>query len=165
MRYRAIQEHDRRYLIRLMRRALAVSSPGSYAWRGRPEGRRAVANCPLLATIRLLHPEQSADLRQSQHLASSPRTEPPDWGHRVARLMHHAGLRAKTVKKWWATTYSSHRFPVAANTFQRRFTVSKPNRVWAGDITDVRTLEGCCIRPCCGICTRVPSSAGQWARA
>ena len=55
MRYRAIQEHDRRYPIRLMCRALAVSPAGYYAWRGRPESRRAAANRILLVTIRVLH--------------------------------------------------------------------------------------------------------------
>jgi transposase InsO family protein len=43
---------------------------------------------------------------------------------------------------WKATTDSGHRLPVATNTLDRRFTVSSPNRVWAGDITYVRTAEG-----------------------
>ena len=38
--------------------------------------------------------------------------------------------------------HSSHRLPVAPNTLQRQFTVAQPNRVWAGDITCVWTLEG-----------------------
>ena len=38
--------------------------------------------------------------------------------HRVARLMRQDGIRAKTVKKWRATTQSQHRFPVAANTLR-----------------------------------------------
>ena len=38
MRYRAIQEHDRRYPIRLMCRALEVSAAGYYAWRSRRHG-------------------------------------------------------------------------------------------------------------------------------
>jgi transposase InsO family protein len=56
--------------------------------------------------------------------------------------MRQDGLRAKTVKQWRATTHSSHRLPVAANTLQRQFTVPQPNRVWAGDITYVWTTEG-----------------------
>ena len=44
MRYRVIQEHDRRYPVRLMCRALAVPSAGYYDWRIRPESTRAVAN-------------------------------------------------------------------------------------------------------------------------
>jgi putative transposase len=42
MRYRAIQEHDRRYPIRLMCRALAVSAAGYYVWRSRPESPRSI---------------------------------------------------------------------------------------------------------------------------
>jgi transposase InsO family protein len=62
--------------------------------------------------------------------------------HRVARLMRQDGIRAKTVKKWRATTQSHHRFPVATNTLNRQFTVKSPNRVWAGDLTYVWTTEG-----------------------
>ena len=56
--------------------------------------------------------------------------------------MRGAGIRAKTVTKWRATTQSQHRFPVAANTLDRTFTVAAPNQVWAGDLTYVWTLEG-----------------------
>jgi len=62
--------------------------------------------------------------------------------HRVARLMRQDGIRAKTVKKWRPTAQSQHRFPVAANTLNRQFTVESPNRVWAGDLTYVWTTEG-----------------------
>ncbi len=142
MRYQAIREHDRRYPIRLMCRALAVSPAGYYAWRDRPESRRARQNRTLLSTIQVIH-------RESRETYGSPRI----WDalvkqghrigeHRVARLMRQDGIRAKTVKKWRATTQSQHRFPVAANTLDRAFTVAAPNRVWAGDITYVWTAEG-----------------------
>lgn len=142
MRYRVIQEHDRRYPIRLMCRVLAVAAAGYYAWRLRPESARSIQTRTLLSAIRVIHQESRATY-------GSPRV----WGalikqghcvgeHRVARLMRHDDLRAKTVKKWRATTHSSHHLPVAANTLQRQFTVSQPNRVWAADITYVWTLEG-----------------------
>ncbi len=142
MRYRVIQEHDRRYPIRLMCRALAVSPTGYYAWRTRPASGRATANQTLLTELRQLHHE-------SRQTYGSPRM----WRvlvargrvvgrHRVARLMRHDGLRAKTVTKWRATTQSSHSFPVAANQLNRQFTVAAPNQVWAGDLTYIWTMEG-----------------------
>ena len=55
MRYRAIQEHDRRVPVRLMCRALAVSPAGYDAWRARPESVRGAANRALVAKIRVIH--------------------------------------------------------------------------------------------------------------
>ena len=142
MKYRVIKEHDRRYPIRLMCRALAVSPAGYYAWRDRPESQRAAANRTVLATIRVLH-QNSRQTYGSPSIWDALRKQGQHIGeHRVARLMRHAGIRAKTVKKWRATTQSQHSLPVAANTLDRAFTVSAPNRVWAGDITYVWTLEG-----------------------
>lgn len=142
MRYRVIQEHDRRYPIRLMCRALAVSAAGYYAWRARPESARSVSARTVLSAIRVIHRESretygspsiwDALLKQGHRIGE----------HRVARLMRQDGIRAKTVKKWRATTQSQHRFPVAANTLNRQFTVEAPNRVWAGDLTYVWTTEG-----------------------
>jgi len=142
MRYRAIQEHDRRYPIRLMCRALTVSPAGYYAWRSRPESNRAVSTRTLLSAIRVIH-------RESRETYGSPSI----WDalikrghgvgkHRIARLMRVEGIRAKTVKQWRATTQSNHRLPVAEHTLNRQFTVEHPNRVWAGDITYVWTKEG-----------------------
>ena len=142
MRYRAIQEHDRRYPIRLMCRALAVSAAGYYAWRSRPESPRAVSARTVLSAIRVIH-------RESRETYGSPSI----WDalvkqghrigeHRVARRMRQNGIRAKTVKKWRATTQSNHRLPVAQNTLNRQFMVEAPNRVWAGDLTYVWTTEG-----------------------
>jgi transposase InsO family protein len=142
MRYHAIQEQDRRYPIRLMCRALAVSAAGYYAWRLRPESLRSIQARALLSTIRVIH-QESRETYGSPSIWDALVKQGHCIGeHRVARLMRLAGLRAKTVKKWRATTQSQHPFPVAANTLDRAFTVAEQNRVWAGDITYVWTLEG-----------------------
>ena len=120
MRYRAIQEHDRRVPVRLMCRALAVSPAGYYAWAGRPESDRSVRNRALLSAIRVVH-------RESRETYGSPSI----WDalvkrghgvgeHRIARLMRVEGIRAKTVKQWRATTQSNHRVPVAENTLDHQ---------------------------------------------
>jgi putative transposase len=142
MRYRAIQEHDRRYPIRLMCRALAVSAAGYYAWRSRPESTRSANPRTLLSAIRVIH-QESRETYGSPSIWDALLKQGHGVGeHRVARLMRQDGIRAKTVKKWRATTQSHHRFPVAPNTLNRQFTVTHPNRVWAGDIPYVWTAEG-----------------------
>ena len=125
-----------------MCRALAVSAAGYYAWRARPESLRSIQARALRSAIRVVHQESretygspriwKALVKQGHHVGE----------HRVARLMRWDDIRAKTVKKWRATTQSQHRFPVAANTLDRAFTVAAPNRVWAGDLTYIWTLEG-----------------------
>ena len=142
MRYRAIQEHDRRIPVRLMCRALAVSPAGYYAWRARPESMRAAANRVLVAKIRVIH-QESRETYGSPSIWNALVKQGHGAGeHRIARLMRAEGIRAKTVKKWRATTQSNHRMPVAANALNRQFTVAQPNQIWAGDITYIWTLEG-----------------------
>jgi transposase InsO family protein len=142
MKYRAMTEHVRRYPVRLMCRALKVSPAGYYAWRARPESPHAQRNRGLLVEIRARHarsrrtygsPRITHDLRAGGYKVSE---------NRVARLMRIDGIRAKTVKKWKATTDSRHKLPVAPNTLNRQFTVNEPNRVWAGDISYCWTDEG-----------------------
>ena len=143
MKYQVIRENADRIPIRLMCRALNVSPAGYYAWRNRPESPRALANRGLLAEIRLIH-------RASRQTYGSPSIWDELYNkrgqrvgeNRVARLMRIEDIRAKTVKKWKATTDSSHRLPVASNTLNRQFRIERPNRVWAGDITYVWTHEG-----------------------
>ena len=57
--------------------------------------------------------------------------------------MRLAGVRARTKRKFKATTNSNHHFPVAANVLNRQFnSPSKPREVWLTDITYIRTDEG-----------------------
>jgi putative transposase len=142
MRYRAIQEQDRRYPIRLMCRALNVSAAGYYAWRSRPESARSIQTGILRSAIRVLHQESRATYGSPRIWNALVKQGHRLGEHRVARLMRQAGLQAKTVKKWRVTTQSQHRFPVAVNTLDRAFTIEAPNRVWAGDLTYIWTLKG-----------------------
>jgi len=143
VKFRAIQDHADRFDIRLMCRALKVSPAGFYTWRTRPESPRARANRSLLGEIRAIH-VQSRCTYGSPSIwdALHNKRGQPVGENRIARLMRAHGIRAKTVKKWKATTHSSHRLPVAPNTLNRQFVVTAPNRVWAGDITYVWTAEG-----------------------
>jgi putative transposase len=137
-----MRHHEERFPVRVMCRALAVSPAGYYAWAARPESRRTAANRRLVTMIRVIHAE-------SRRTYGSPRVHATLQGqgqrvgeHRVARLMRAQAIRAKTVKKWRATTDATHSHPTAPNTLNRQFAVAEPNRVWAGDITYIWTAEG-----------------------
>jgi transposase InsO family protein len=142
MRYRAIRDHADRFAIRLMCRALKVSSAGYYAWATRPESERTKSNRRLLVEIRAIHTESRRTYGSPSIWDQLQKSGQSVGRHRVARLMRANGIRAKTVKKWRATTDSNHKLPLAANTLDRQFSVSAPNRVWAGDITYVWTDAG-----------------------
>jgi putative transposase len=142
MKYRAIRDNASRFAVNLMCSVLEVSTSGYYAWRDRPESVRAQRNRKLLGQIRDAHqrsrcnygsPRVTQELRAAGHCVGE---------NRIARLMRAAQIRAKSARKWRATTQSSHRLPVAQNTLNRAFSVAQPNRVWAGDISYVWTAEG-----------------------
>lgn len=61
---------------------------------------------------------------------------------RVIRLMQKLGIRAKTAKKFKATTDSRHSLPIAPNLLDRQFSPRGPNQVWVSDITYLRTKAG-----------------------
>lgn len=61
---------------------------------------------------------------------------------RVVRLMQLNDIKARRRKKYHITTNSKHNKPVAENLLMRNFIVHKPNKIWLGDITYLKTKEG-----------------------
>ena len=61
---------------------------------------------------------------------------------RVRKLMKLHGIKAKTKRKFKATTDSAHDLPVAPNLIARDFSPAAPDRVWTTDITYLATDEG-----------------------
>lgn len=62
--------------------------------------------------------------------------------NRVARIMREQGITGQMPRKFRRTTDSNHTFPVEENILARDFNVDGPDKVWATDITYVRTWEG-----------------------
>ena len=114
MRFRFIDAHRETW--RVLCETLEVSASGYYAWRGRPECARAVANRDLLADVRRIHqqhrgrygaPRIHAALRAEGHAISRGRIE---------RLMRRHGIRAVTQRRFRVvTTDSNHGLPIAGN--------------------------------------------------
>jgi len=138
-----VDEHRKVWPVRVMCEVLGLSPSGYYAWRGRPESRRATANRALLEDIRLIHAESSGTY-------GSPRVHAILRGHgrrvgrsRIERLMRRAGLRGlAALPRRARTTDSRHGYPIAPNRLGRNFTPQAPNQVWLADLTYIPTGEG-----------------------
>jgi putative transposase len=142
MRFRFIEDHRDVFLVRVMCAVLEVSASGYYAWRERPESRRAVADRELLTEVRRVH-ANSRRRYGSPRVHAALRSEGKRVGrNRVARLMHRNGIQARQKRRFRKTTDSNHSFPLAPNLLARQFTAAAPNKVWLADITCVPTLEG-----------------------
>ena len=131
-----------RYPVSLMCRALDLSRSGFYAWRRRPESRRAVVNRRLMVEIKSIH-QASLQTYGSPRMHFELRTKGIRCSlNRTARLMQQAGVHAVIHRRFCLTTDSDHDYPVAANILNRQFAVSEPNRAWVVDITYIATDEG-----------------------
>jgi putative transposase len=142
VKFHFVDEYKAQFRIRSMCRVLGVSRSGYYAWCGRPLPRREVRNEALLVQIR-------ETFRRSRGTYGSPRIHRAlkkdgvaCGRHRIARLMQLGGIVAKMEAHFRWTSTKREDIPAAANLVQRKFHADQPNRVWASDITLLRTGQG-----------------------
>jgi transposase InsO family protein len=142
MKYDFIKTHSGEFPVSRICQTLDVSKSGYYSWVKCPRSKRSFEDEIILESIK------------SSHIASDKRYGSPrihqdliDEGitcslNRVERLMNVNDIKAKTVKKFKATTNSAHSLPVADNILDRNFVVEEKDKVWVSDITYIWTSEG-----------------------
>lgn len=142
MKYGFIDEQADKHEVRLMCKILGVSRSGYYSWRSRPLSERAKGDQLMLVEIREI-------FQQSRRTYGYPRVHKELIARgitcgrdRVARLMRKAGLRAEHKRKYYVTTQSDHKRPVAPNLLGQDFVSETVNQKWLTDITFVPTDEG-----------------------
>lgn len=134
-----MQQHIHIYRMNALCEALTVSRSGFHAWRIRLVNQEKLALNQAVKHYHTQHkarvgaPSIHADL-QAQGVSVSVRT--------VGRVMQALSLRAKYSRKFKRTTDSNHQYGASPNLVNRDFTATRPNQVWVGDITYIRTDEG-----------------------
>ena len=142
MKYAFINHYRHQFPIRQLCNVLNVSRSGYYAWRHRPVSERAQRDRHLLSHIRRIH-EQSREHYGSRKCWKQLLREGVICGRdRVARLRRSDNIYSKRRRRFVITTRSKHRHWIAPNRLNREFTVTKPNRVWVGDVTFISTRSG-----------------------
>ena len=121
-----------------MCRILDISTSGYYKWRRRIPSKRDRHNLVLLEEIRKIYyrnkkrygsPRIAKELEATGFHASEKL---------IRKLMKSASLKSVFKKKYRATTYSCHKYPVAENILDRGFTASNKNEAWVSDITYIK---------------------------
>ena len=149
MKYAFIQRHRKVWPISVQCRVLEVSVAGyhehfvrqaSHATNTRQ--RRHLSDDALLVHIKALHTETRGAYGWPRIWRELVARGIPVGKERVQKLMQLHGIRARGKRRFKVTTDSGHGLPISPNLLNREFTVAKPDRVWAGDITYIATGEG-----------------------
>jgi transposase InsO family protein len=125
-----------------MCQVLDVSRSGYYSWIKHNTSVRQKENELLLLYIQQAYvrgrgtygsPRITAELRDNGIQCGK---------NRIARLMKENGIKAKTKRRFTATTKSRHDLLVSENLLKRKFSTEAANKVWFSDITFIWTKEG-----------------------
>ena len=118
-----------------MCRVLRVSKSGYYAWIRRPVSQRAKTNARLVDEIRIAY-QENRKAYGSPRIRIALQNKGILCGHnRVARLMRLNCIIAQRQFRHKRHRATTHGRSLAINLVNRNFRVSKPNCVWAADIT------------------------------
>lgn len=126
-----------------MCRVLAVSPNGYYSYCKRDsDGEKEAERKEVHHLLKILE-------KNSDHTYGSRRMKKALFAlgfnfsrQKVRQLMKEAGVQVRYRKKHKVTTDSNHKQPVFENLVERKFDVSMPDQVYAGDITYISTREG-----------------------
>jgi putative transposase len=132
------------YPVTVLCKVMGVSRSGFYDYQHRSNKRTDHSPYEAVLKTRLqVIFKQHRGKYGSRRIVEQLQTEGHQIGrYKVRRLMRDLGLKAKAPRRYKVTTDSRHGFSVAPNLLNRNFDVKEPNKVWAADITYVRTLEG-----------------------
>lgn len=133
------------YSITALCQTLEVSASGYYDWEQRKSspGPRALEEQQLRCEITRIH-EGSRKTYGAPRVQMSLRGQGRRHGrNRIARLMRQEGLVGRQKRRYrLRTTDSNHDQPVAPNRLAQLPKASRPNQIWAADITYVATAQG-----------------------
>ena len=130
------------YPLPLIQRIFNISSSSYYAWLNRKASKRELEDARLEIEIKAAH-KRTKETCGPERLQKDMEEHGIKTGVcRIRRIRKKLNIRCKQVKKFKATTNSSHNLPVAENILEQNFEVNEPNKAWVSDITYIPTGEG-----------------------
>jgi len=142
VKYAFIEENRSNYNIRLMTKVLNIAHGGYYDWRKKRVSKRQKFRDSLDGEVQRIYLQHKARYGAPRITAQLHKDGYTVDKKTVANSLKRQKLRAKSARKYKATTNSKHDLPVAPNLLEQDFSASQPNQKWVGDITYLWSDEG-----------------------
>ncbi len=142
MKYAFIRDHCRSHSVTRLCQWLGVSRSGFHTWLTRGPSARAIRDAGLLIEIRRIHLDHRCAYGGVKTWRALNARGITCGKHRVARLRREGCIEAKRRQRQRLTVEHHKMVAPAPDLLERRFRAAHPNRVWAGDMTFIRTREG-----------------------
>ena len=142
MKFRFVQENRETFRVGKMCEVLKVSRSGYYAWRRRGPSEREEVDRRLAVKIREIHAANRKTYGSPRIYNALQERGIRCGKHRVAKIMRFESLRGCSKQRFRSTATVRAERAAAPNRLERNFHSEQPDRVWVGDITQVRTHQG-----------------------
>lgn len=137
-----MREHQNEFSVAAMSSALAVSRSGFYSGLVAGSGQRAQETEYLEMEIEKIHRESRGHYGSPRVKTALDKKSITCGENRVAKIMKSMGLEGvRQSRKRVRTTNSNHAHRASPNLI-KELAITRPNQVWAGDITYIRTTTG-----------------------
>ena len=142
MKCELIEAEKANYPVKHLCRLMNVSPSHFYRWHAGWRPKRKEMDAKLAPKVQRVFEEHNGNYG-NRRITLELQDDGVEIGrHRVARLMRENGLKGRIKPAFRKTTDSDHDMPVAPNLLDQDFEVAEPDRVWAGDISYLRTTQG-----------------------
>lgn len=142
MKFHFIKDHSSDYPVRLLCRVMGVGKSAFYAWKARPATIITAHQLNLYRRTKVLFKDSRESLG-SRELAKKLNKEGFEvTRYHVTKLMKTLNLVVKQRLAYKVTTTRKFSDAVADNLLNQNFEPVEKNKVWAGDITYLKTGEG-----------------------
>ena len=135
-----VSDHAADYGVTRLCKALKMSRSGYYDWKSRPVSAHARRDGELAELIEEIHTRSRTTYGSPRVHAELRRLDQRCSRKRVARLMAARGLVGAHARRKWRRGQPD--VAPAPDLVNRDFTATKPDEIWAADVTQFWTQEG-----------------------
>jgi len=140
IRFRFVSDHAQEYGVTRMCKVLKVSRSGYYDWKSREESEHTKRDSELAQLIGEIHQRSRTTYGAPRVHAELRRLDQRSGKKRAARLVAANRLVGAHARRKWRRGRPD--VAPAPDLVNRDFTASRPDEIWAADVTQFWTTEG-----------------------